>query len=234
MKSFYLVVLLLFSFGLQAEEVDVSKPLIITTISGKTSLPPLSAKMTDDSLEIAARGTITVIRELRKEIASYIDERDALIDEIAFYRVKEAADAEALNKIIDKHRGDRAVLQASILSLVSELASITSIPASQKGQERLNLLKDKLSISEQRKHELDVEKTEIIRMRNEFETSSQRTLEILKEKIARWENGNLVKLNLAYGEELKLVIYSIELNKIVNNRYPPERKKGSPRGKVAV
>lgn len=90
--------------SLVAEEIDVSKGMIVTTSSGKRSLPPLNVNMTDASLKIAVQTTVVVWNELQFDLTMYKEEKSHLLRDIKFYEDKTSEDTNALNRIIEDHK----------------------------------------------------------------------------------------------------------------------------------
>lgn len=110
MKSLFISLFLLFIVptGLVAEEIDVSKGMVVALSSGKIALPPLNTKMTDANLGIAGQATLVAMDELGNDLIMYENERRQLLRDINFYKDRTLEDRNALDKIIADHQADEA------------------------------------------------------------------------------------------------------------------------------
>lgn len=222
MKSIFLVFFFLFisQAGFASEEIDVSRGLVITTLSGTISLPPITHKMSDDSLDVAVRATIVALNDLRGDLLKYVEEEKRLISEIRFYSEKNIADANALNDAIEMQKRVINEHRTNLFILEIDIDKFNSRPILQQDEETKRLIENRLSNAKQKRKEIEQAVATIIKRRADFESYSAKLSAFLEQKRLKWVSGNFIKMELAYRQALDVSEYARLLNNILIARKP--------------
>lgn len=225
MRLLFLLLLLFYAhIGFANEETDVSKGFVVTTTSGKISLPALSSDMNDRSIDEALQNSTIAIYDILRDIVSFSDERTNLRNELYLFNKKYEEELDALNRIITDHRNQVTQHQANLLSLQKDREEFASMPLSQQDETTKKSLNDRLLSTDKKTKEIETLDSEITAMKSKFKVSFLRLRDALDAKVLRWINGNSLKLKLAERQINEVFDYTIRLQNILRSRLPTKPK----------